>query len=184
MSGRVYHVVVDGDGRAYRVELFQEGTAWRVVVECDGERHAWPLEPGAEPYRVRVGTRPVELDGSPVSGVESSVFVDGLGYRATVRGAAAQRLVELGIGARAPLQATEIRAPMPGLVLAVEVAEGDRVEAGDGVAIVEAMKMENEITAPVAGIVRDLAVRDGETVERGALVCRIDPGGAGAETTE
>jgi pyruvate carboxylase subunit B len=63
---------------------------------------------------------------------------------------------------------------MPGLVLLVEVSEGDRVSEGQGILIIEAMKMENEIRAPVAGLVRRLSVSAGDTVERDALLCVVE----------
>jgi acetyl-CoA/propionyl-CoA carboxylase biotin carboxyl carrier protein len=67
-----------------------------------------------------------------------------------------------------------VATPMQGTVLAVEVAEGDHVEAGQVICIVEAMKMENEITAHRAGVVADLAVAPGEAVTSGQTICVID----------
>jgi pyruvate carboxylase subunit B len=64
---------------------------------------------------------------------------------------------------------------MPGLVLIIEVAEGERVSEGQGILIIEAMKMENEIRAPAAGVVRLLSVAAGDTVERDALLCVVEP---------
>ena len=55
----------------------------------------------------------------------------------------------------------------------VEVAEGETVEAGQVIAIIEAMKMENEITAPRAGVVAELQVAAGQTVTVGQVICRI-----------
>ena len=63
--------------------------------------------------------------------------------------------------------------PMPGTVLSVAVADGDAVEAGQLLCVVEAMKMENEIVAPRVGIVRDLAVSAGVAVASGQLVCVV-----------
>ncbi len=65
-----------------------------------------------------------------------------------------------------PAGPTPITAPMPGLVVKVEVAPGDAVEAGQGVVIVEAMKMENELKAKAAAIVAAVHVSPGDTVEK------------------
>ena len=66
-----------------------------------------------------------------------------------------------------------IVSPMQGTVLAVEVAEGDEVEAGQVVCIVEAMKMENEVHAHRAGRVRELSVAPGQPVKTGQVICVV-----------
>ena len=65
--------------------------------------------------------------------------------------------------------------PMQGTVLSVAVADGDAVEAGQVVCIVEAMKMENEIAAHRAGVVTGLSVRAGEPVQTGQVICVVAP---------
>jgi acetyl-CoA/propionyl-CoA carboxylase biotin carboxyl carrier protein len=64
-----------------------------------------------------------------------------------------------------------IVSPMQGTVLAVAVADGDTVEAGAVLCIVEAMKMENEVRAPHAGVVSELSVAAGEPVASGQVIC-------------
>lgn len=68
-----------------------------------------------------------------------------------------------------------VKAPMPGRVVKALVAEGDSVEAGQPVIIVEAMKMENEVAAPGAGVVRRIAVSAGDTVDAGAVLVELEP---------
>jgi acetyl-CoA/propionyl-CoA carboxylase, biotin carboxylase, biotin carboxyl carrier protein len=65
--------------------------------------------------------------------------------------------------------------PMQGTVLAVLVAKGDVVEAGQEICIIEAMKMENEVRAHQAGTVAELAVEVGMSVTSGQVICRLDP---------
>jgi pyruvate carboxylase subunit B len=69
-----------------------------------------------------------------------------------------------------------ITAPMPGLVLRVDVATDDAVVAGAPLLVLEAMKMENEIRAHAAGIVRAIHVTAGQAVERGAPLLEIAAG--------
>ena len=66
-----------------------------------------------------------------------------------------------------------IKAPMPGLVVRVEVEPGQRLEAGAGVVVLEAMKMENEITTPGPGVVGTVHVRAGQAVEKGAPLVEV-----------
>jgi acetyl-CoA/propionyl-CoA carboxylase, biotin carboxylase, biotin carboxyl carrier protein len=66
-----------------------------------------------------------------------------------------------------------IVSPMQGTVLSVEVAEGDEVDVGRVICIVEAMKMENEVRTHVAGVVRELSVAPGRPVTTGQIICVI-----------
>ena len=68
----------------------------------------------------------------------------------------------------------KINAPMPGTILAVNVAAGQTVKSGEVLMILEAMKMENEIMAPKAGKVTAVAVAKGATVAAGDLLCTIE----------
>jgi pyruvate carboxylase subunit B len=64
---------------------------------------------------------------------------------------------------------------MPGKVVKVNVEVGNEVTEGEGVLIIEAMKMENEISAPVDGIVKEVSVAEGDTVEAGTNLFTVDP---------
>jgi len=66
-----------------------------------------------------------------------------------------------------------VKAPMPGLVVKVLVEPGDPVAAGQGLVVLEAMKMENEIKAAAAGVVESVAVSQGQAVEKGAALVML-----------
>ena len=67
-----------------------------------------------------------------------------------------------------------LHAPMPGLIVRINVAEGDAVAAGQGLVVMEAMKMENELRASAAGRVKRVAVAAGSAVEKGALLLEME----------
>ena len=77
-----------------------------------------------------------------------------------------------GTGAGGP-SSGQIEAAMPGLVLDVLVAEGDRVERGDVLVLLSAMKMELRITAPAGGTVTKVHCKAGEVVDRGQVLVEI-----------
>ena len=76
-----------------------------------------------------------------------------------------------GEGAGGP---QEIRAMMPGKIVTVLVAVGASVEMGEGVLVVEGMKMENEVKAAAPGVVREILVKPGQAVESGELLARLE----------
>jgi biotin carboxyl carrier protein len=63
---------------------------------------------------------------------------------------------------------------MPGKIIAVLISEGDSVERGQGLVIVEAMKMENEVRSPIAGVVKEIKVKPGDAVEGGAVLVIVE----------
>jgi pyruvate carboxylase subunit B len=95
--------------------------------------------------------------------------IDGVPHKVEVldRAQDSARAAKKAAGASGP---SPLKAPMPGLVVRVEVATGDVVRAGQAVVIVEAMKMENELKAPAAGKVTAVKVKEGSTVERGQIL--------------
>ena len=91
-----------------------------------------------------------------------------------ITGAAPAASVAAPAAAPAPSGAGEsITSPMPGNILAVNVAAGDTVKKAQVLMILEAMKMENEIMAPCDGTVTSVSVTKGAAVESGALLCTI-----------
>ncbi|MDP2360864.1 MAG: biotin/lipoyl-containing protein [bacterium] len=75
---------------------------------------------------------------------------------------------EIGVGM--------IKAPLPGNIFKLLVQVGDKVQAGQNVLIMEAMKMENEIHAPTGGVVKEVRVREGQTVLEGEVLLVVQAG--------
>jgi biotin carboxyl carrier protein len=154
------------DDRRVRVELSENGrfTVDDRVVAADVRETArgrqWSITLEGESHEITVVTHdPLRLD------------IDGHDVRAAV---VDERALRAGRGA-AGLRTgrVELRAPMPGLLKAVHVKEGDRVEAEAPLATLEAMKMENELLAPSAGRIAKVAAAAGVKVEAGAVLIVI-----------
>jgi biotin carboxyl carrier protein len=138
----------------------------------------------------RVGCRPV-LGGKALSlriaGRWHLVHVTGLDRNGNLALSLAGRSVQVNVMDELKAQALEslgggaasgtICADIPGLVVEVRVAEGDTVEPGQAVIVVEAMKMQNELTASVAGTVREIPVAVGQAVNPGDVLVVIEPAG-------
>jgi len=136
--------------------------------------------------RRRVDGLRISIDGEVVrpgsaSEVSAEVVPDPDGVRKVwvhVRGhtrvLTEQPLVRYG-DARTPTGTATFTAPMPGAVLAVEVAEGDHVTAGTTLVVIEAMKMEHPVLAPAPGTITAVHVHVGQAVDSGATLLALDP---------
>jgi len=111
-----------------------------------------------------------------VEGRGSEWFVTLRGRRipVIVRSRREQLLAEAAGASGSGAGPIDVTATLPGLVVAIETAEGTEVAAGDPLLTIEAMKMQNEVRAPRAGRVSAVAVAAGETVATGQLLLRID----------
>ena len=152
---------------------FVEGATCHGVVESD------ELAARAEELsQVRIGV-PASSDGAPMRTRRLSLELDGKRYEVEALvpeppyAELARRRQERARGGTHTGAKDAVVTPMQGTVLAVEVAEGDEVEAGQVICVVEAMKMENEITAHRSGRVTELAVRQGQAVSNGQTICVI-----------
>ncbi|MHA6280121.1 acyl-CoA carboxylase biotin carboxyl carrier protein subunit [Salinimicrobium sp. CAU 1759] len=81
---------------------------------------------------------------------------------------------EMGLSLAAAQVINDIKAPMPGLILDVQVKEGDEVKEGDYLLVLEAMKMENTLTAPRDGVVKSISVKKGQTVDKNQLLIEME----------
>jgi len=104
------------------------------------------------------------------------VELEGRLFEVVVEDERTRHIRELASHAAPTRTSRELRAPMPGLIVRVVVSEGQEVDVGDGLVVMEAMKMENELRAEGPARVAVIEVRAGEAVERGAILLRLEPG--------
>jgi biotin carboxyl carrier protein len=102
------------------------------------------------------------------------VKVNGSKYKFTVKDKFDELLHSLGMDNLTSSKISDLKAPMPGLVLEVSVSEGQEVSKGDALLILEAMKMENVIKSPTDGIVKSVGVSKGDTVEKNELLLSFE----------
>ena len=113
-------------------------------------------------YRVNVNGTVYEVDVEDISGAAP-----------VAAPAAAPAAAPVAAPVSAPAGGEQVTSPMPGNILAVNVAAGDTVRKGQVLMILEAMKMENEIMCPCDGTVASVSVTKGAAVESGTLLCTI-----------
>lgn len=106
---------------------------------------------------------------------ETGYAVDVEGERYTIRVEEESRYLIRTRGATGAERGQVLKAPMPGKVTLVEVTVGQTVAPGDGLIVLEAMKMENELRAATAGTVRSVRVGPGEAVEKGQVLVEFEP---------
>jgi acetyl-CoA/propionyl-CoA carboxylase biotin carboxyl carrier protein len=152
---------------------FVEGTTCHGVVESEelAQRAA------EEQLSHQKTTVPARSDGAPRRARRLTLELDGRRYEVEAlvpeppyAELARRRRERVAAGAHTGAKDAVVT-PMQGTVLAVEVAEGDEVQPGQVICVVEAMKMENEITAHRAGLVTELAVEAGQAVSHGQILC-------------
>jgi biotin carboxyl carrier protein len=164
----------------------------RWVATVDGQPTPVDVDGRDGRYRVTVGDRVQEVDARRTASGQYSLLIDGVSHVADVaptdRGTrvdvdGSTYLVEVeehtrhlirtrgAAGARAGTQT--VTTPLPGKVTHVAVAPGDRVERGDTLVVIEAMKMENEFRATAAGTVAEVRVAPGQAVNAGDVLAVI-----------
>ena len=155
-----------------------------VEVELDGDR--------VRVEGIDVAASITELAGTPVALLtlgdtvrrvvvtrESArgqyvLSLDGRRYKVEALDERARAIRQLSSTAAGPKGPAPLVAPMPGLIVRVHVDVGTTVEPGQGLVVMEAMKMENELRSASAGVVRAIRVTPGTAVERGTVLVELE----------
>lgn len=103
-----------------------------------------------------------------------TVTVNNNTYTIAIANKLDQLITAMGFEIGAAKQVNEIKAPIPGLILEINVTVGQEVEEGDNLLILEAMKMENTFQSPRAGTIKSIAVSKGDAVDKGQLLIEFE----------
>ena len=165
----------------------------RYVVEVDGERRT--VEVTGDEVELdgeRVAARLVDVAGTPVSLLtigdrvyrlvarrgdargRYTISLDGRHFEIEALDERTRAIRDLSAASAAAAGPAPLVAPMPGMIVRVNVKAGDQVQAGQGLVVMEAMKMENELRAAAAGTVKRVHVSPGTAVEKGVLLLELE----------
>jgi pyruvate carboxylase subunit B len=103
-----------------------------------------------------------------------TLWLDGFRYEVEALDERARAIRELAGASAGPSGPAPLVAPMPGMIVRVAVQVGDVVQAGQGLVVMEAMKMENELRATAAGTVKAVLAQPGTAVEKGAILLELE----------
>ncbi len=103
-----------------------------------------------------------------------TIKVNGKEYHVKIATPLDQLVDKMGLAVASAQRISDIKAPMPGLVLSIAVEVGQEVEEGTPLLVLEAMKMENLIKSPSAGVVKEITIEQGQAVDKGQLMISLD----------
>jgi biotin carboxyl carrier protein len=161
---------IELDGKLSSVEWIPNGERARWTIDGRAlDADAMEVSPGI--YSVLIDGKSFEVRAEPKSDSELRVTVAGHEFGSAIRDS---RKWTRDRGAGAEVEGRQqVTAPMSGKVVLVLVKTGDVVEAGQGLVVVEAMKMQNEIRSPKSGTVERLLVITGQTVNSGEVIAIV-----------
>jgi len=168
---RAMKLNIEIGGRVRTVDVVRAGVDGRLQCTIEGRQGAidaieitpniFSILIGGESFEARVEAAPGKL----------LIYVSGREYAATVQDTRRWRRGERGEAESPGRQ--HVVAPMPGKIVRLLVKSGDAIEAGQGIVVVEAMKMQNEIRSPKNGTIERLLVIAGQTVTTGEVLAIV-----------
>jgi acetyl/propionyl-CoA carboxylase alpha subunit len=164
--------VVQLNDQRHTVSIGPEGV--RYEDESPGHSELSDIE-GSPVRMVKVGTHVYRVVAEKRQGRgKYTLWVDGYRFECEALDERTRAIRDLSAASATPTGPASIIAPMPGLIVRINVSVGDRVEAGQGMVVMEAMKMENELRAMAPGSVTRVNVTAGTAVEKGTLLVELE----------
>jgi biotin carboxyl carrier protein len=162
--------IVTINNRKYPVNVTEDG---RV---CVGEKilKAGISSIANNAYVLRIEDRVYEITANKLDQERFGIIIDACYFDTNVRTRLQETANELQKNKSKMQHHSDVKAPMPGLLLKLKVKAGDEIKLGESILILEAMKMENELRAPASGIVRKIYFNEGQSVEKDSIILTIE----------
>lgn len=160
------------------MKLYAHANGDVMEMELDADRDAVAAQLGPKRHTIvlddlKTSIRTAFLDNRRIEfgwsreDDEYLILIEGIEYRVAVHDARAEKATKFRRKAAADTGDTEVKAPIPGLISKVLVAEGDKVKKDQPLLTLDAMKLENEIPSPKDGAVKSVTVKPGAKVDKG-----------------
>jgi biotin carboxyl carrier protein len=164
----LYDITIDG--KKYRVELAQAEGRW----QCSLDGREFPVDAvltGHDSLSLLLQGKTYEIKRERTA-TDTRIWVDGSAYAVEIRDPRSLRARKRNAGDESGPR--KVVASMPGKVVRLLVSENAEVEAGQGIVVVEAMKMQNEIKSPKKGTVQKLMATEGTNVNAGDVLAIVE----------
>jgi biotin carboxyl carrier protein len=163
--------VVTVNGTKKNVNLISKKEA-----SIDGKVVEYEIESlNCNTYLLRINNIFYEISIDKNDNLKLSLFIKGKKIATIARTELQERAAKLIEDAKSSSDFQHnVKAPMPGMILKIKKNPGDKIEQGDSVLILEAMKMENDLEAPASGLIKEIFINEGSTVEKGDKLFSIE----------
>lgn len=144
-------------------------------VEVDNKKAAVEISRiNNNAYIMRYGSKVFEIASNKLDKNKFGFLINGCYFNATVRTRLQETAEELQQNKSKAKHHSNVKAPMPGLILKIKKKAGDDVMLGEPILLLEAMKMENELRSPSSGIIKEVFFKEGQSVEKDSVIFIIE----------
>lgn len=125
-------------------------------------------------YVIRIGNSVFEITSNKLGTDRFGIIIDACYFDTVVRTRLQETANDLQKNKSKLKHHSDVKAPMPGLLLKLKKSVGDEVKLGESIFILEAMKMENELRSPASGIIKKIFYTEGQSVEKDSIILTIE----------
>jgi biotin carboxyl carrier protein len=125
-------------------------------------------------YLFHLGNKVFEITSNKIDQSRFGLMIDGWYYDTVVRTKLQETVNELQQIKSSAKHHSDVKAPMPGLLLKLKKNIGDEVKIGEPILLLEAMKMENELRSPSSGRIKEIFFKEGQSVEKDSIILSIE----------